>query len=158
MVTAKNVVWGKDLRGKKSMITYKIGLKDMDWLQLFDLYEKAGLLGRFIKNKEFSKIQSAFENSYKVVTAWDRGVLAGCGRMLSDGICYASVFDLGVLPKYQKKGIGRELMSELLKGVEQIPVHLTSTFGNEGFYKKLGFHKHKTAYSKYPFATEYVED
>jgi ribosomal protein S18 acetylase RimI-like enzyme len=27
--------------------------------------------------------------------------------MLSDGICYASIFDVGVLPKYQKKGIGK---------------------------------------------------
>ena len=37
-------------------------------------------------------------------------------------------------------------------------IHLTSTFGNEDFYKKLGFKKHKTAYSKYPFPSKYIED
>jgi predicted N-acetyltransferase YhbS len=39
-----------------------------------------------------------------------------------------------------------------------MPIHLTSTFGNEEFYKKLGFKKHKTAYAKYPFQSKYLED
>jgi ribosomal protein S18 acetylase RimI-like enzyme len=140
------------------LIVYRIGVKDIDWIQLFDLYEKAGLLGRFVKNNEFSKIQLAFESSYKVVTAWAGEMLIGAGRMLSDGICYGSIFDVGVLPEYQKKGIGKGLMQELLIGNEHMPIHLTSTFGNEEFYKKLGFKKHKTALTKYPFATDYVED
>lgn len=140
------------------MIIYRIGVKDIDWIQLFNLYEKAGLLGRFVKNNELSKIQLAFESSYKVVTAWDGELLIGAGRMLSDGICYGSIFDVGVLPQYQKKGIGKGLMQELLMLNEHMPIHLTSTFGNEEFYKKLGFKKHKTALTKYPFVTDYVED
>jgi ribosomal protein S18 acetylase RimI-like enzyme len=122
------------------------------------LYEKAGLLSRFVKNKEYEKIKSAFERSYKVVTAWDREMLVGAGRMLSDGICYGAIFDVGVLPEYQKRGIGKGLMQKLLNSEEHMPIHLTSTFGNEDFYKKLIFKKHKTAYSKYPFVTSYVED
>ena len=78
--------------------------------------------------------------------------------MISDGVCYGAIFDVGVLPEYQKKGIGRGVMNELLKGNDNIPIHLTSTFGNEEFYKKLSFKKHKTAYSRYPFKTDYVED
>jgi hypothetical protein len=49
-------------------------------------------------------------------------------------------------------------MNEILNGEEHMPIHLTSTFGNEDFYKILGFKKHKTAYSKYPFKTDYVEE
>jgi ribosomal protein S18 acetylase RimI-like enzyme len=140
------------------MIIYKIGLEDINWSQLFSLYEKAGLLGRFIKSGEFDKIQIAFERSYKVVTAWDKDILVGSGRMISDGTCYGSIFDLGVLPNYQRRGIGVGLMKVLLKGEEHMPIHLTSTFGNEEFYKKLGFKKHKTALSKYPFKSDYVEE
>jgi aralkylamine N-acetyltransferase len=140
------------------MINYRTGIEKIDWSQLFNLYEKAGLLGRFIKTGEFDKIQSAFEKSYKIVTAWDEDILVGSGRMISDGICYGSIFDLGVLPEYQKRGVGKGLMNALMKGEEHIPIHLTSTFGNEEFYKKLGFKKHKTAFSKYPFRTDYVED
>lgn len=116
------------------------------------------MLKRFIESKEFNKIQSAFQVSYKVVTAWEGNTLVGSCRMLSDGICYGAVFDVRVLPEYQKKGIGKGLMGLLLKGEEHMTIHLTSTFGNEGFYKKLGFKKHKTAYSKYPFESKYVEE
>ncbi|MBU3202117.1 GNAT family N-acetyltransferase [Clostridium estertheticum] len=140
------------------MISYKIGLECIEWCQLFSLYEKVGMLKRFIESKEFNKIQSAFQVSYKVVTAWEENTLVGSCRMLSDGICYGAVFDVAVLPEYQKKGIGKGLMRLLLKGEEHMTIHLTSTFGNEGFYKKLGFKKHKTAYSKYPFESKYVED
>jgi len=140
------------------MISYKIGLEYIDWSQLFSLYEKVGMLRRFIENRESDKIQSAFQVSYKVVTAWEGNTLVGSCRMLSDSICYGAVFDVGVLPEYQKKGIGKGLMRLLLKGEEHMTIHLTSTFGNEGFYKKVGFKKHKTAYSKYPFESKYVED
>lgn len=140
------------------MISYKLGLEYINWSELFNLYEKVGLLRSFIENREFDKIQSAFRKSYKVVTAWDGEKLVGSCRMLSDGICYGAVFNVGVLPEYQKKSVGKGMMNLLLKGEENITIHLTSTFGNEDFYKKLGFKKHKTAYSKYPFESKYVED
>jgi aralkylamine N-acetyltransferase len=140
------------------MIIYKIALNEIDWIELLNLYEKAGLLKCFVEGNDYAKIKAAFERSYKVITAWDGEILVGVGRMLSDGICYGTIFDLGVLPEYQKMGIGKGLMNELMRGEEHMPIHLTSTFGNEEFYKKLGFKKHKTAYSKYPFNTNYVED
>lgn len=139
------------------MISYKIGLEGIDWFQLFSLYEEVGLLRRFIEGKEFDKIRFAFERSYKIVTAWDENTLVGSCRMISDGLCYGAVFDVGVLPQYQKMGIGKGMMNLLLKGEEHLSVHLTSTFGNEEFYKKLGFKKHKTAYAKYPFESKYLE-
>ena len=140
------------------MISYKLGLEYINWSELFDLYKKVGMLKRFIENRDFDKIQSAFQKSYKVVTAWDEKRLIGSCRMLSDGICYGAIFDVAVLPEYQKKGVGKGLMNLLLKKEESMTIHLTSTFGNEDFYKKLGFKKHKTAYSKYPFESKYVED
>lgn len=140
------------------MISYKLGSEFINWSELFNLYEKVGMLRRFIEKGEIDKIKSAFQKSYKVVTAWDGERLIGACRMISDGICYGVVFDVAVLPEYQKKGIGKGLMNLLLKGEEDMPIHLTSTFGNEDFYKKLGFKKHKTAYSKYPFQSIYVED
>jgi GNAT superfamily N-acetyltransferase len=140
------------------MIIYQIGLKGIEGSLLLNLYEKAGLQKRLVQNKEYEKIKTAFERSYKVVTAWDGEMLIGAGRMLSDGICYGTIFDVGVLPEYQKKGIGKGIMKELLNREEHMPIHLTSTFGNEEFYTKLGFKKHKTAYSKYPFSTNYVDD
>lgn len=140
------------------MISYKLSIQCINWSELFVLYERVGMLRRFIENREFDKIKSAFQTSYKVVTAWDGSKLIGSCRMLSDGICYGAVFDVAVLPEYQRKGVGKGLMNLLLKEEELMTIHLTSTFGNEDFYKKLGFKKHRTAYSKYPFESKYVEN
>lgn len=140
------------------MVKYIYGTENIGWSQLFALYEKVGLLKRFIKDKNYEAIKSGFLNSFKVVTARDGDKLVGAGRMISDGRCYGMIFDLGILPEYQKKGIGRNIVLNLLKDCENMTIHLTSTFGNEGFYKKLGFRKHKTAYSRYPFKSDYVEE
>ena len=140
------------------MIEYKIGLQGMEWPKLFEFYKTIGMMRRLVEAGRFDLMQTAFERSYKVATAWDGQKLVAAGRMLSDGICYGSIFDVGVLPEYRKKGVGKGLMLTLLQGDEEhMPIHLTSTFGNEEFYRKLGFRKHKTAYSKYPFETEYLE-
>ena len=78
--------------------------------------------------------------------------------MLSDGICYGMIFDIGVLPEYRKNGIATRMMQELLKGCEDFNIHLTSRFGVEGLYRKLGFKKHKNAFARYPQNSEYLEE
>lgn len=78
--------------------------------------------------------------------------------MLSDGVCYGMIFDVGILQEYRNQNIGKKLIGELLKGEEHLCIHLTSTFGNEEFYKKLGFMKHKTAFAKYPFKSDYLQN
>ena len=108
------------------------------------------------EKKDYNKIRTAFEQSYKIVSAWNDDNLIGAARMLSDGICYGMIFDVGVLPEYQKLGIGKGLITELQKDKEHLCIHLTATFGNEEFYKKLGFKTHKTAFAKYPYESDYL--
>lgn len=119
---------------------------------------KCWVVAGYGKRKDFDKIRTAFEHSYKVVTAWKIDNLIGAARMLSDGICYGMIFDVGVLPEYQKSGIGKGLITELQKDNSHLCIHLTSTFGNEDFYKKLGFKPHKTAFAKYPYESDYLRD
>ncbi|MBI3534783.1 MAG: GNAT family N-acetyltransferase [Deltaproteobacteria bacterium] len=83
--------------------------------------------------------------------AWvDGGKLVGVGRMLSDGEMYSSIFDVVVDPENQGQGVGRLLMEALIEKAPNTCIHLTSTFGNEMFYYKLGFRKHRTAMALYP--------
>ncbi len=72
------------------------------------------------RKKTMIRIRKAFEQSYKVVTAWNNDNLIGAARMLSDGICYGIIFDVGVLPEYQNLGIGRGLIIELQKDNEHV--------------------------------------
>ncbi|OYT61444.1 hypothetical protein B6U67_05805 [Methanosarcinales archaeon ex4484_138] len=89
------------------MVSYKTGTECVDWPQLYHLYSQVELVASLGKRSEFNKIKSAFINSFKVVTAGKADKLVGAGRLISDGICYGTIFDLGVLPEYQKQGIGR---------------------------------------------------
>jgi len=140
------------------MMIFKTGIDCIKWTQLFQLYDKVGLVAGLAKSREYDKIKDSFVRSYKVVTAWDGDTLVGAGRLLSDGICYGMVFDLGVLPEYQRRGIGRGILDQLLQNNDHLRIHLTSTFGNEDFYRKNGFKQHKTAFAKYPFDSEYLRD
>lgn len=136
---------------------YYQGTDKIDWEQLTELYGEIGLVAGLGKTKNLEKIKEAFKNSYKVISAWDEKKLVGAGRLVSDGVCYGMIFDVGVLPEYQKKGIGKEIMLKLMEGNGHICIHLTSTFGNEIFYKNLGFYPHKTAMSKYPYKSDYLK-
>ncbi|MCG8341959.1 MAG: GNAT family N-acetyltransferase [Chlorobiales bacterium] len=139
------------------MIEYKTGADGIDWEALGDLYEEVGLVAQFGKKRDVEVIKKAFQNSRRVVTAWKEGKLVGAGRLISDGLCYGTIYDVGVLELYRGQGIGKGIMATLLEGNEHLLIYLTSTFGNEDFYEKLGFKKHKTAYAKYPHESEYLE-
>ncbi|MBI9014791.1 MAG: GNAT family N-acetyltransferase [Clostridiales bacterium] len=139
------------------MIEYKLGTDMMDWQSLLEMYCAVdGVIG-LAKKGELSIIKKSFLNTYKVVTAWDGQRIIGAGRMISDGECYGWIHDIGVLPTYQKKGIGKHIMDELMKD-ETLLFGLTSSFVAEEFYQKLGFKKHKTAMAKYPGNSSYLEE
>ena len=54
--------------------------------------------------------------------------------------------DVVVDPTYQGKGIGRRWMEVILEQLPKRSIMLVSTHGNEQFYRKLGFHRLRTAY------------
>ncbi len=140
------------------MIEYKTGTDVINWESLIQLYsETDGVIG-LARKGNLAKIKKAFLNTYKVVTAWDGDKIVGAGRLISDGECYGWIHDMAVRPDSQKKGIGRNIVKELLNGNESLLFGLTSSFEAEEFYYKLGFKRHKTALAKYPGESIYLED
>jgi len=76
-------------------------------------------------------------------------MLVGAVRATSDGVFYATVFDVVVAPDHQGQGVGRLILEDLL---EQLPfdrIYLTSTAGNEPFYGKFGFLEQTNAIGLY---------
>lgn len=129
---------------------------DPQWLDdVINLYREAGL-----GQKDADRLRAALTQSYRVVTCWDGEALCGVGRIISDGVYYAGIYDVAVHPVYQRRGIGRLLMEELERSVPGLHIYLTATFGNEPFYEKLGYKRHRTALAKYPMpynASAYLE-
>lgn len=128
-------------------LTIKDGY-DPAWIdQLMAVHNKTDM-GRA---QEFKKmVNDAFSASFAVATAWKDDRLIACGRVISDGQMYSGIFDVVVDPEFQKQGVGRAIMNRLISKVRGTCIHLTSTFGNEAFYHRLGFKRHKTAMAIYP--------
>lgn len=139
------------------MIKTKTGMECIDWTQLVELYAQTELVGGLGIKRDMEGIKKAFLNSSKVITAWDGAHLSGAGRMLTDGVVYAYILDIAVLPGYRRQGIATAIVKELLVNTENISVHLTSRFGVEDLYRKLGFKRHKNAFAKYPHESPYLE-
>ena len=62
------------------------------------------------------------------------------------------IFDVVLLPEFQGKGIGKEIIRRLADRSTSQKVLLYAAPGKEGFYSKLGFRKMKTAMIKYSTA------
>jgi ribosomal protein S18 acetylase RimI-like enzyme len=91
------------------------------------------------------QLERSFKKS-ETVFVFDDAVLVGMGRCITDGEYYATFWDIIVKPGYQGKGIGRKIVEKLMEGLQDMQfIALTSTPGNETFYKKFGFRLQKTA-------------
>jgi GNAT superfamily N-acetyltransferase len=92
------------------------------------------------------QIELALTHSIYVVSVYDRGKVAAMARMIGDmGLCYY-IKDVVVHPDYQKNGIGRLLINELLDFIKsngisgtQIFVELCAMPDKIPFYEKFGF-------------------
>ncbi len=134
---------------------YRFGF-DGQWIDSIIALHNRTDLQRPLEMKD--RLIRAYSSRFAVVTCWVGSELIGFGTMISDGEMYSSIFDVVVDPIYQGKGIGREIMKKLMSKAPNTFFHLTSTFGNEQFYQKVGFKRHKTAFAKYPVESNYLED
>lgn len=119
-----------------------------EWIEkILALFNKTDMK----RGQEFAgKVSQAFTNSQVVTSLWAEGKLVAIGRMITDFEMYSTIFDVVVDPEFQKRGVGRRIMSALVEKVPGTCIYLTSTFGNEEFYHRLGFRFHKTAMALYP--------
>jgi GNAT superfamily N-acetyltransferase len=80
--------------------------------------------------------------SHSLVTAWHGQALVGLGNAISDGYLVVYYPHLLVLPEYQGRGIGSELMRRLLARYEGFHQHMLVADGRAlDFYRKCGFER-----------------
>ncbi len=88
------------------------------------------------------ELNTAVQNSWYCVSVYDCDNLIGFGRVICDGIEHALILDVIVLPEYQGKGIGREIMQRILSYCREHrirDIQLFTSKGKQEFYEKLGF-------------------
>ena len=90
-------------------------------------------------------VQEALSRTlYSVCVEEQAGRIAGMGRVLGDNAIYIHIQDVIVDPRYQGKGVGRMIMTALMKYVEAVAgkntnIGLMCSKGREPFYKGFGF-------------------
>ena len=125
---------------------YRIELthEKVEWNEVYDVIKKAGLSTHSVE-----RTQIAFENSYAKVFVFDENKLIGTGRAISDSISQAAIYDIAVLPEYQGKGIGKVIVEELHKKLQNMNILLYARPGAEKFYEKLGYSKMLTGMARF---------
>ena len=121
-------------------ITYKTQ-KDLPCDQLSALFNAVGWSD---ESKEttpemLANFNLPFINSTLVFSAWDDAKLIGCVRVLSDTVFRSVILDLAVLPKYQNKGIGSELVKKCIAVYPNSEWLLETIPERVSFYERLGF-------------------
>ena len=85
---------------------------------------------------------AAISESWQVVSAYDGSRLVGFGRVVSDGVLHAMIYDLIVDQADQGKGIGGEILARLVMSCQKAGIRDIQLFcakGRQAFYERRGF-------------------
>jgi len=111
---------------------------DVSLENVIQLYEA----NKWSAAKKPETLHRALLNSHTLITAWHRQTLVGLGNAISDGYLVVYFPHLLVLPSYQNKGIGKMVMSELMKVYQGFHMQMLSSDHQAiAFYEKIGFSK-----------------
>lgn len=117
-----------------------ISIKHDKAISPLDVQELCASVGWSRREPEL--IAKALTNSVAVVSAWEKEIMVGFARATGDYVFNATIWDVAVRPTHQKRGLGRLLMVELLKDLDQYGIPLITLYadpGTDGFYKRFGF-------------------
>lgn len=120
-------------------VELKFDCAGVDWVFVADTLKRVGMASRAP-----ALHQKAFEASQTAVFAYSKGQLVGFGRAISDGAYQAAVYEMAVVPEFQRQGIGAQIMQAILDRLPMCNVILYASPGKEDFYKKLGLRRMKT--------------
>ncbi len=108
--------------------------------KLWSLFLSTGWNAEYaLTPEEFSR---AVSHSWYVVAAYEADRLIGFGRVVSDGILHAMIYDLIVDPDFQERGIGSQVLERLVMKCREAnirDIQLFSARGKAAFYEKRGF-------------------
>jgi GNAT superfamily N-acetyltransferase len=92
--------------------------------------------------KKPEELLKALANSHSVITAWDGEKMVGLANSISDGYLVVYYPHLLVLPEYQFRGIGKQLVSMMKSKYSGFHQQILVADGHAvHFYKNCGFEK-----------------
>ncbi|HEY3389211.1 MAG TPA: GNAT family N-acetyltransferase [Prolixibacteraceae bacterium] len=120
-------------------LKFRYDCSDIVWELVPDILKAAGM-----SFHSAGIHRQAFTASASVVFVYDDHQLIGFGRAISDGLIQAAIYDVAVLPSYQGKGIGKQIIGRIVNSLPGCNFILYASPGKEPFYEKLNFRRMKT--------------
>ncbi|UVT15631.1 MAG: GNAT family N-acetyltransferase [Nitrospira sp.] len=119
----------------KSAVTYA-HKEPPEASQLLRLFHQAP----WAKDRSLDDAKDMLRNTDLTLCAWDRDQLIGFGRVLTDFVYRATIWDVIVDKAYQGQGIGTEIVQRILNHprLKRVELFWLCT-RRPGFYEKLGF-------------------
>ena len=115
--------------------------KSFDLIELEQLLQAVGW-GR----RPLRRVKRALDNSLLKVGLWQHDPkfprLIGFARCTGDGIIDATIWDVAINPVYQGVGLGKQLMSYLIKSLKNQGIKRVTLFADSDvitFYKRQGW-------------------
>jgi ribosomal protein S18 acetylase RimI-like enzyme len=110
--------------------------KDIDAAQLIALYRQAP----WANTRSIEDAREMLTHTDVAITAWNGNRLVGLGRVLTDYVYRASIWDVIVDTAYQGQDIGTQIIQRILEhpDLKRVELFWLCT-RSPGFYEKLGF-------------------
>lgn len=108
--------------------------------QFWELFQTTGWNANYRLSP--GDLMRALRSSWYLLGAYDGERLVGFGRLVSDGVLHAMIYELIVLPEYQGQGIGGEILEKLVERCKEAGVRDIQLFcarGKQEFYERRGF-------------------
>ena len=107
--------------------------------EIIHLYESVGWINYLEKS---DILERAYARSLCVLAAYDEDQLIGIIRAVGDGVTIVFIQDIIVLPEYQRRGIGTQLLQSVIEKYEhvyQMELLTDNTEKAKAFYRSAGF-------------------
>ena len=111
--------------------------KDFDPAVLLPLFEQAA----WARGRTVAETTEMLRQTALFITAWDDNRVIGCGRVLTDYVYRASIWDVIVDAAYQGQDVGKEIVQRILNHpvLQRVELFWLCTRDKQTFYETLGF-------------------
>ncbi|HHT7236770.1 MULTISPECIES: GNAT family N-acetyltransferase [Bacillus cereus group] len=130
----------------KTILNYTIE-PPKDFNELLTMYESLGWNSLKLSVYELERM---CKQSWYAIYVFDDQKLVGMGRIISDGVITGIICGVCVLPEYQSKGIGKEIVERLIRHCEQKRVipQLMCVEDLKPYYESIGFEEFSIGMTK----------
>jgi ribosomal protein S18 acetylase RimI-like enzyme len=110
---------------------------DIDPQQLLALYSQTD----WARDRSLDDTTRMLAHTDVAISAWDGSKMVGFGRVLTDFVFRASIWDVIVDRTYQDRDIGKEIVQRILAHpeLERVELFWLCTRRYQAFYASLGF-------------------